>query len=335
MKKILLAALMSLGMMIPAMAQSSFTALDSTGATVTFKSFNCSAICSLSVPADSTGAAFGVSGNPFYVNINSGAVTISGTPTIANTAFGISGTLPAFASTPTVNLGTINGIALDTSVGTTNTNLGAPGATACATDNGSCNLNALSQRTNQRITSLITALGSPFQAGGSISNTTFASTQSGTWTVQPGNTANTTPWLATISQGGNSATVSAGGALKVDGSAATQPVSGTVTANGPQNVTVTDCSSTITAGNSAQNAITASSTIRGFMLMNLDVTEPMWVSFTGTAAAASTASYVLQAGASSTFAGAGSFVSPVGMGTSSAVSVVAATTGHKFSCTRW
>lgn len=43
---------------------------------------------------------------------------------------------------------------------------------------------------------------------------TFAtqSAQSGTWTVQPGNTANTTAW-------------------KVDGSAVTQPVSGTVTAN--------------------------------------------------------------------------------------------------------
>jgi hypothetical protein len=50
--------------------------------------------------------------------------------------------------------------------------------------------------------------------------------QSGTWTVQPGNTANTTPWLATISQGGNAATVSATGALKVDNSAVTQPVSG-------------------------------------------------------------------------------------------------------------
>lgn len=42
---------------------------------------------------------------------------------------------------------------------------------------------------------------------------TAAVTQSGTWTVQPGNTANTTAW-------------------KVDGSAVTQPVSGTVTANG-------------------------------------------------------------------------------------------------------
>lgn len=30
---------------------------------------------------------------------------------------------------------------------------------------------------------------------GSITNTSFASTQSGAWTVQPGNTANTTPWL--------------------------------------------------------------------------------------------------------------------------------------------
>jgi hypothetical protein len=41
-------------------------------------------------------------------------------------------------------------------------------------------------------------------------NNTIAATQSGTWTVQPGNTANTTAW-------------------KVDGSAVTQPVSGTVT----------------------------------------------------------------------------------------------------------
>jgi len=52
--------------------------------------------------------------------------------------------------------------------------------------------------------------------------------QSGTWTVQPGNTANTTPWLATISQGSNSAVVSATGALKIDGSAATQPISASV-----------------------------------------------------------------------------------------------------------
>lgn len=52
-----------------------------------------------------------------------------------------------------------------------------------------------------------------------------SASQNGTWTVQPGNTPNTTPWLATLNQGGNSATVTASNALKVDGSAVTQPVS--------------------------------------------------------------------------------------------------------------
>lgn len=49
--------------------------------------------------------------------------------------------------------------------------------TACATDNGTCTSQALWKRNNQRMTSLITALGTPFQAGGSIGNTTFAATQ--------------------------------------------------------------------------------------------------------------------------------------------------------------
>ena len=48
---------------------------------------------------------------------------------------------------------------------------------------------------------------------------TVAATQSGTWTVQPGNTANTTPWLATINQGGNSVGVTAASTAAV----ATQP----------------------------------------------------------------------------------------------------------------
>ncbi len=40
-------------------------------------------------------------------------------------------------------------------------------------------------------------------------------TQSGTWTVQPGNTANTTPWLTTIQQGGNAAAVNGSGQLSI------------------------------------------------------------------------------------------------------------------------
>jgi hypothetical protein len=50
-------------------------------------------------------------------------------------------------------------------------------------------------------------------SGTSTVSGTVAATQSGTWTVQPGNTANTTAW-------------------KVDGSAVTQPISGAVTQSG-------------------------------------------------------------------------------------------------------
>lgn len=44
---------------------------------------------------------------------------------------------------------------------------------------------------------------------------TIAATQSGTWTVQPGNTANTTAWLMNIVQGGNTAQVTSSGTLKI------------------------------------------------------------------------------------------------------------------------
>jgi hypothetical protein len=53
------------------------------------------------------------------------------------------------------------------------------------------------------------ALATGSNAIGSITNTSFASTQSGTWTVQPGNTANTTPWLIRPSDGTNSVAIKA------------------------------------------------------------------------------------------------------------------------------
>lgn len=48
--------------------------------------------------------------------------------------------------------------------------------------------------------------GATVSAGGALSTTvsgTVAVTESGTWTIQPGNTANTTPWLATARMVGN------------------------------------------------------------------------------------------------------------------------------------
>lgn len=101
------------------------------------------------------------------------------------------------------------------------------------------------------------------------------------------------------------------------------------------NQTPTDCSGTITTGATAQNAFSAGATKHGFTIVNLDTTEPMWISFTTTAAANTVASYPIQAATPTTFAGAGSFTTPNGFGINTALSVIAATTGHKFSCTWW
>jgi hypothetical protein len=131
--------------------------------------------------------------------------------------------------------------------------LGTLTETAPASDTASSGLNGRLQRIAQRLTSLIGLLpaslgqktmanslavtlasdqpaqsvsGTFWQATQPVSGTfwqatqpvsgTVTANQGGTWTVQPGNTANTTAW-------------------KVDGSAVTQPVSGTVTANAGTN----------------------------------------------------------------------------------------------------
>src|SRR5439155_15445408 len=48
------------------------------------------------------------------------------------------------------------------------------------------------------------------------SDSSVAAVQSGAWTMQPGNTPNTTPWLMTIQQGGNPATVNGSAALTLN-----------------------------------------------------------------------------------------------------------------------
>lgn len=107
----------------------------------------------------------------------------------------------------------------------------------------------------------------------------------------------------------------------------------------PSNLTPTDCSGTIVTGGTAQTLIAANSNLHGFVVANIDATtgsgEPLWFSFTGTAAAATAGSYPLAAPTATTYAGLNSWTSPAGFGTNGAVSIIGATTGHKFSCTRW
>jgi hypothetical protein len=105
--------------------------------------------------------------------------------------------------------------------------------------------------------------------------------------------------------------------------------------NSAVNVTATACSGTIATGGTAQNAFTAQTTLHGFTIVNIDTTEPLWISFTTTAAASGTDSYPLQAATATTFASPGSFTTPTGFGLNHALSVIAATTSHKYSCTWW
>lgn len=117
--------------------------------------------------------------------------------------------------------------------------------------------------------------------------------------------------------------------------AGTNPI-GTITGN--VNVAPTDCSGTITSGGTAQAAIAATATIHGFTIANVDSAhgdEVLWISLTATAAAQTAASYPLPPPTATTFAGFGSYTTPLGFGSNHAVSIIGATTGHVFSCTVW
>lgn len=113
-----------------------------------------------------------------------------------------------------------------------------------------------------------------------------------------------------------------------------QPVSGSTPfpTTGPFNIAPVPCSGTIASGNVAQNALAASTTRHGFQIFNVDLTEPLWIRFNGTAQAGGVDSYPLAPGGSN-YSGAGSYYSQVGFST--AVSVVAATPGHVYACTTW
>lgn len=108
-------------------------------------------------------------------------------------------------------------------------------------------------------------------------------------------------------------------------------------------VTPYDCSGTITTGGVAQLLIPTTPAnqtainIRGFMIMNVDFTaENLCINFNGTAGAATcstTGYYGLIPSTAST--SGGTYSSQLGFGTNKNPTVVAATTGHKFTCTYW
>jgi hypothetical protein len=175
---------------------------------------------------------------------------------------------------------------------------------------------------------------SPYALVGSVTTT------NGSWFCPTGGAAQA---RIVMTGGGGTATVSANAGAGVNNLAnisAEQSAipAGTATignVNGAPNVTPTNCGGTVVTGGTAVNAFTAGATKHGFTIANIDTTEVLWISFTTTALASDTQSYPLAAATATTFAGLSSFTSPVGFGLNTALSVVAATNGHKFSCTWW
>lgn len=88
-----------------------------------------------------------------------------------------------------------------------------------------------------------------------------------------------------------------------------------------------DGSTTITAGGTAQNLFSGATPTNGFLIANPDAGEDIWFSDSTTAAANATGSILLPAG--------GYYETPPGYKPVGAVSVVAATTGHKITARRW
>jgi len=106
-----------------------------------------------------------------------------------------------------------------------------------------------------------------------------------------------------------------------------------------------DCSGTITTGGTAQSAIVFPDSqgfqqLNGVLLCNVDAAagsgEPLWVGLYVTAAAGGAGSLPLSAPTATSFAASNNcLLMSDGWTSRVPVSVVAATSGHKYFCARW
>lgn len=89
-----------------------------------------------------------------------------------------------------------------------------------------------------------------------------------------------------------------------------------------------DGSTTITSGGAAQNLFGGTAPTNGFEISNPDLSEDLWISDSTTAAANNTGSYRVGPNG-------GTYTTPTGYKPVGAVSVIAATTGHKITARKW
>lgn len=155
----------------------------------------------------------------------SGAACIIGSSATCVLATGAaSAALPSGAATAAAQATT------NSAISTTNTSLGATADEACATDAGTCSLTALLKRAAQRLTTLNTTLGTPFQAGGAVG---FASQYpAGATPITAAATGTTGTVTATLAGTSGKTTYICGFTITADATAlviGTATVTGTVT----------------------------------------------------------------------------------------------------------
>lgn len=157
----------------------------------------------ISLPTGAATSSNQTNGNQ-ETQIVQGGNTAVVTATGAQKVDGSSVTQPV-SGTVTANIGTTNGLQLDT----TGAKLNNSQASTTSGQTGPLIQGAVTTSPPSYTTAQTDPLS--LDTAGNLrvtgANGTFPATESGTWTVQPGNTPNTTPWLFTINQGGNSAGV--------------------------------------------------------------------------------------------------------------------------------
>lgn len=98
---------------------------------------------------------------------------------------------------------------------------------------------------------------------------------------------------------------------------------------------MTDCSTSIVTRGQAVTIITGANAAKGALVQNIDANEAMWFSLTGIAAPGAAGSYVLPPSQAKGFATSSMYQTNPQIFVGFALSVVAATSGHKISCTWW
>lgn len=131
---------------------------------------------SLPLPTEASTSALQTAGNTSLSNIDTKTPSLGQTTMVNSSPVVIASNQSAIPISGTIE---VTGVATESTLATRlsesdfDTKIGSLTETAPTTDIASSGLNGRLQRIAQRITSLITALGSPFQAGGSIGNTAF------------------------------------------------------------------------------------------------------------------------------------------------------------------